>query len=169
MRHYAMAAPIKKEWSNGGVWTETIKNWGMMALSLVFIVLYAAALVGWLRPISDITMIARLEPIIFVFIGYYFARLPAQQNEKTLREEIDRQIKRSDEAQQTKEFAQRELEAMEEKIRNARVALEREISETETNVSHANSHKNINNPSQTVEGRALLNRSVEIVRRIFDS
>lgn len=166
-----MAAPIKKDFSDGVVWTETIRNWLMMAISLVFVALYGAALVGWLRPVSDITMIARLEPVIFVIIGYYFGRLPAQQNEKSLREEIDRQIRKSDEAQLLKEQAQKEREAMEEKIRNAKAALEREISKCTPDVSPTGSHTLItnNDTSSAVEGRGLLDRSVEIVKRILDS
>ncbi len=168
MRHLATAAPTKKEWTGRLDWAETIRNWLMSALSLVFIVLYVAALVGWLRPISDITMLSRLEPIIFVIIGYFLARLPALQNEKTHREEIDRQIKRSDEAYQLKERAQLKLEALEERIGNARSLLEREISKSQSNVSCSDDYKSING-SNLIEGRAFLNRSVEIVRRFLDS
>lgn len=163
-----MAAPTKKEWTVRLDPTETIRNWLMTALSLVFIVLYVGALVGWLRPISDITMLTRLEPIIFVVIGYYFGRLPAVQNEKVLREEIDRQIKRSDESHQLRVRAQMELEVMEEKIRNIRSALEREISVSEADLSRADSHNNISG-TKMVEGLGLLDRSIEIVRKILDS
>jgi len=47
-------------------------------------------------------MIARIEPIIFVIVGYYFGRLPSQQNEKALKEEISRQTQRADAAQHAK-------------------------------------------------------------------
>jgi hypothetical protein len=40
-------------------------------------------------------LVLRLEPIIFVIIGYYFGRLPGQQNEKTLKQEIGRQTLRA--------------------------------------------------------------------------
>jgi len=42
---------------------------------------------GLAQPLADEKMVLRLEPIIFVIIGYYFGRLPGQQNEKTLRNE----------------------------------------------------------------------------------
>lgn len=99
--------------------TDWVKNWMMVVLTLIFVVFYAAALLGWLRPLSDIVMVTRLEPILFVIIGYYFGRLPAQQNEQTLKEEITRQTQKSDAAQQAKEKANQDCEALEEKIKNA--------------------------------------------------
>ena len=72
------------------------KSWVMVILTLIFVVLYTVALLGWLKPLSDVTMVMRLEPIIFVIIGYYFGRLPSQQNEETLKEEISRQTKKAD-------------------------------------------------------------------------
>ena len=100
-----------------------LRSWVMVALTLIFVLLYAAALTGWLRPLADERMIARLEPVIFVIIGYYFGRLPAQANEQTLKGELDRQAKKADAAQSAKEQAQRTAEALEEKVRNARAAL----------------------------------------------
>lgn len=102
---------------------ETLKGWVMVILTLLFVGLYASALIGWLRPLADVTMITRLEPIIFVIIGYYFGRLPAQATEKTLKEEIDRHAKRTDASQHAKETAEKEREVMEEKIKNAKIAL----------------------------------------------
>jgi predicted membrane protein len=102
---------------------DTIRNWAMIVLTLIFVVFYAAALLGWLKPLSEVIMVTRLEPIIFVIIGYYFGRMPAQQNEQTLKEEIIRQTQKSDAAQQAKEKANQEREALEEKIKNARAAL----------------------------------------------
>lgn len=100
-----------------------LKNWVMVILTLVFVSLYASALIGWLRPLTDVTMITRLEPVIFVIIGYYFGRLPAQANEKTLKDEIDRYTKRTEASQHAKETAEQEREVMEEKIKNAKIAL----------------------------------------------
>lgn len=102
---------------------EALKGWAMLGLSLLFVGLYGAALGGWLRPLTDERMVARLEPIIFVIIGYYFGRLPTQENEKTLKDEISRQTHRADAAQHTKEQAQQTREALEEKVKNARAAL----------------------------------------------
>jgi hypothetical protein len=100
-----------------------IRSWVMVALTLIFILLYALALTGWLKPLADERMVARLEPVIFVIIGYYFGRLPAQTTEHTLKGEIDRQTKKADAAQNAKEQAQRSAEALEEKVKNARAAL----------------------------------------------
>jgi hypothetical protein len=166
-----MAANIEKEWTRHRGAAEALKSWTMIVMTLVFIVLYTTALVGWLKPLSDITMIARLEPIIFVIIGYYFGRFPSQQNETTLKEEIDRQIKKADAAQHLKEQVQNEREVMEEKIKNAKVALRSEIFETSGDVSHSISDidPNVRIQSSAVERSGLLNRAVETVRKILDS
>lgn len=95
----------------------------MVALTFMFVLLYASALIGWLKPLADEKMIMRLEPVIFVIMGYYFGRLPSQQNENTLKAEINRQRQRADSAQLTKEQAQQGREALEEKVRNAIAAL----------------------------------------------
>jgi uncharacterized membrane protein YccC len=95
----------------------------MVALTLLFVALYAAALIGWLQSLPNEKMVARLEPIIFVIIGYYFGRLPAQQNEKTLKDEIGRQTQKADAAQHAKEQAQQSREILEEKVKNAIAAL----------------------------------------------
>ncbi len=95
----------------------------MVALTFIFVLLYGLALLGWLKPLSDVSMITRLEPIIFVIIGYYFGRLPAQQNEKTLKDEIGRQTQKADAAQHAKEQAQQTREAVEEKIKNVSATL----------------------------------------------
>ncbi len=102
---------------------EPLKGWVMLGLTLLFVGLYGAALGGWLRPLADERMVTRLEPIIFVIIGYYFGRLPAQENEKTLKDEIIRQTLRADTASHAKEQAQQTREALEERVKNARAAL----------------------------------------------
>ena len=96
----------------------------MVSLTFVFVLLYGAALVGWLRPLADEKMVVRLEPIIFVVIGYYFGRLPSQQNERMLREEIVRQTQKADAAQHAKEQALQTREALEEKMKAAAAALD---------------------------------------------
>lgn len=103
--------------------TDALRGWVMVALTLIFVILYAAALAGWLKPLTDERMITRLEPVIFVIIGYYFGRLPAQQNEKTLKDEIGRQTQKADAAQHAKEQTQQAREALEEKVKNARATL----------------------------------------------
>ena len=104
--------------------SETLKGWIMVFLTLVLIALYGLALLGKLRPLDDASMVARLEPIIFIIVGYYFGRLPSQQNEQTLKGEIDRQTKRADAAQHARESALKTSEVLEEKVKNARKALE---------------------------------------------
>ena len=108
--------------------SDTLKNWIMVVLTLVFITLYGAALTGLLKPLTDEKVVLRLEPIIFVIIGYYFGRLPGQQNEKTLQQEINRQTQRNDAAQSAKEQALQANEAMEEKVKNVKVTLNGEAS-----------------------------------------
>jgi len=104
----------------------TIRNWLMVLLTLLFVFLYAAAFSGNLDPLKDNTMLLRFEPIIFLFIGYYFGQLPARQSEKTLKDEITRQTQKADAAQYAKEKVQQERETLEEKIKNARTALRTE-------------------------------------------
>ena len=100
-----------------------LKSWTMVVITLIFVLLYCAALLGWIKPLTDERMITRLEPIIFVIIGYYFGRLPAQSNEKTLKDEVTRQTQRADAAQHAKEQAQQTREALEEKIKNVQATL----------------------------------------------
>ena len=83
---------------------------------------------GWLKPLADEKMVLRLEPIIFVIIGYYFGRLPGQQNERTLQQEVSRQTQRADASQSAKEQALQSNEALEEKIKNVRASLAAETS-----------------------------------------
>jgi uncharacterized membrane protein YccC len=119
-----MAAKLAQQDSpQGQDIANALKSWVMVALTLIFVILYGAALIGWLKPLADEKMITRLEPLIFVIIGYYFGRLPAQQNEKTLKDEITRQTQKADAAQHAKEQAQQTREALEEKVKNARAAL----------------------------------------------
>ena len=106
-----------------GNMSEVIKSWVMVFLTLTLVVLYVLALLGKLRPLADASMVTRLEPLIFVIIGYYFGRLPGKENEKILKTEIDRQILRADAAQSSKETALQSREALDEKIKNARTAL----------------------------------------------
>ena len=112
-----------QEVARGPGMADALKSWTMVVLTLGFVILYGAALFGWLKPLSDEKMVLRLEPIIFVIIGYYFGRLPAQQNEKTLKDEIGRQTQKADAAQHAKEQALQTREAMEEKLKNVSAVL----------------------------------------------
>lgn len=98
-------------------------DWLMAAITLAFVLIYGAALVGWLQPLPNEQAVMRLEPIIFVVIGYYFGRLPARQHETTLKEEIARLAQKADATQHAKEQLQQEREALEEKVKGVRAAL----------------------------------------------
>ena len=102
-----------------------LKSWVMIALTFIFVLLYIAALAGVFKPLDKDKwdILARLEPIVFVIIGYYFGRLPALQNEKTLKTEINRQTQKADAAQHIKEKVQQEREVLEEKVKNANLVL----------------------------------------------
>ncbi len=115
---------------------DALKNWTMVVLTLVFVALYAAALFGWLKPLTDDKMVMRLEPIIFAIIGYYFGRLPGQQNERTLKQEINRQTQRADASQSSKEQALQSNEALEEKIKNVKHTLSSEPPGTTASGEH---------------------------------
>jgi hypothetical protein len=95
----------------------------MVVLTLALVLLYAAALIGWIKPLADEKMALRLEPIIFVIVGYCFGRLPAQQNERTLKHEIDRHAQKVDAVQAAKEQALQTLAALEEKVKNVTAAV----------------------------------------------
>ena len=114
---------IKQTYMGERSLSEAIKNWVMVCLTLGFVVLYGLALLGKLRPFADVSTVTRLEPIIFVIIGYYFGRLPGQQNEQALKDEIGRQRQRADAAQHAKESALQSREMLDEKLKNARTAL----------------------------------------------
>jgi hypothetical protein len=120
---------------------EVLKGWTMVVLTFGFVMLYGCALLGWLKPLSDVSMITRLEPIIFVIIGYYFGRLPAQQNEKTLKDEIGHQTQKADAAQHAKETALQSREAAEEKLKNVSAALTSAAPGTSTAAFAENVHK----------------------------
>lgn len=102
---------------------DNVRSWIMITLTLIFVLLYGAALIGWLKPLPDENILARLEPIIFIIIGYYVGRLPGQQNETNLKEEINRLVQKANAAQHAKEQAQQARDAMEEKMKNVNAAL----------------------------------------------
>src|SRR5262245_12032843 len=82
---------VRNQNQQGSRMRNALRSWVMIVLTLVFLLLYIAALVGWLAPLADDKMVLRLEPTIFLIIGYYFGRLPSQQVESTLKDEITRQ------------------------------------------------------------------------------
>lgn len=106
-----------------GEFAGAAQSWMMLLLTLAFFALYAAVLFGSFKHLSDDRLITHLEAIIFVVIGYFFGRLPASLNERSLKEEVKRQLRRADAAQYAKEQLQQTREALEEKIKNVRTTL----------------------------------------------
>src|ERR1043166_6197504 len=139
---------------------DTLKNWIMVVLTLIFITLYGAALTGLLKPLADEKMVMRLEPIIFVIVGYYFGRLPGQQNEKTLQQEIGRQTQRADAAQSAKEQAQQSNEALEEKVKNLKATLS---SQAATFATPSGSHTLRSATIRDDELRPMVNAALRIL------
>jgi len=117
--------------------TEILRDSLMVIVTLIFVLLYAAAFAGKFDPLKDNTLLLRLEPIIFILIGYYFARRPSRQSEQLLKEEITRLTQKTDAAQYAKEKAQLEREVLEEKIKNARAALKMSVSKESNNHQNA--------------------------------
>ncbi len=134
----------------------------MVVLTLVFVGLYAAALLGWLKPLADDKMVIRLEPIIFAIIGYYFGRLPGQQNERTLKSEINRQVQRADAAQAAKEQAQQTTEALEEKVKNVKSTLASEPI-TSSSTSGADLFRSGGATFKDAELRPMVNAALRIL------
>lgn len=95
----------------------------MAVWTVIFVLLYMVALSGWSKAYSDEILVARLEPVIFVVIGYYFGRIASQQTEGMLRGEIVRQTQRADAAHHAKEQIQQARESLEEKVKNVRAIL----------------------------------------------
>jgi predicted Co/Zn/Cd cation transporter (cation efflux family) len=102
---------------------DMLKSWTMILLTLAFIFFYGFGLFGGFTHLIDDRMISHLEPVIFVFIGYFFGRLPARQNENALKEEVCRQARKAEAAQHAKEQIQQIRESLEEKMKNARITL----------------------------------------------
>lgn len=130
----------------------------MVVLTLALVLLYAAALIGWIKPLVDQKMALRLEPIIFVIVGYCFGRLPAQQSERTLKDEIDRHAQKVDAVQATKEQALQTLAALEEKVKNVTAAV--------APVAH---RRQLNERSGTQGGDDKLNGSLIAALEILNS
>lgn len=100
-----------------------LKNWLMIVLTTVFLLLYTVSLLGWLKPLSDVESVRRYEPFIFLILGYYLSRLPSHQNELFLKDEISRQISMVDEGHHSLNRVQKEKEALEERLKNVKTIL----------------------------------------------
>ncbi|MEA2601060.1 MAG: hypothetical protein QOF89_2052 [Acidobacteriota bacterium] len=109
----------------GQTMQETLRSWMMIVLTLAFVAIYVGALLGWIPGANkpDPQILSRIESIVFVIIGYYFGRLPAQATEQTLKGEINRQTQKADTAEQVKTEALQEKQGLQEKVKNAKAAL----------------------------------------------
>lgn len=144
--------------------TEALKSWVMVILTLGFVALYGLALIGKLKPLPDVSMVSRIEPIIFVIIGYYFGRLPSQQNEKILKEEMIRQTQKADAAQHAKENAVQTREALEAKLTNINATLEVGLNPSRTEL-----HNNEGTQGDRTTSELALRHSVAAAQRILDA
>ena len=144
--------------------TDGVKNWVMIILSFFFVSLYGLALTGWLKPLTEMTVTSHLEPIIFVIIGYYFGRLPAQQIERSLKDEIGRQRQKADAAQHVKEQMQQEREKLEEKIKNTKITLlSRRVNDYPGKLSNENSLTNLNAFKETIYSNSIIDAAIKIL------
>lgn len=101
----------------------TLKSWTMVVLTLAFVLLYWADLTSWLKPLTDEKMVLRLEPIIFVIIGYYIGP-PAGPAKREDSQGRDRPANtKSRRRQNAKEQALQTREGVEEKLKNVSAAL----------------------------------------------
>lgn len=109
--------------SSGQSMIDTIKTWTMVALTGVFVILYVLALFGVINPNPNNSLLTRLEPMLFVIIGYYFGRVPGQENEQTLKDEVDRQTDRADAAENEKTGALEESAGLKKTLDSAKAVL----------------------------------------------
>jgi hypothetical protein len=101
--------------------SESAKTWAMLFITFVFIVLYVLTVVGVIK--TDDAM-QNLQPIVFVIIGYFFGRLPSARVESSLKEQVAVQSNAAAAARHSEKMASMEREMLEEKVKNARIALE---------------------------------------------
>lgn len=52
----------------------------MVVLTLIFVPLYGAALIRWLKPSADKEMVLRLEPVVFRHPRLLLRQAPAHEN-----------------------------------------------------------------------------------------
>lgn len=100
-----------------------IRNLTVAALTAAFLLLYAAFLFGWSKPLVDETWAVRAEPVLILAIGYYFGRLPSRRMEEAFGEALTRHAQKAEAAQHAKELAQQAGEVLEERMKNAKVVL----------------------------------------------
>ena len=109
------------EMSSPSIINESVKTWTILLITLVFVAVYVLAVVGAVK-VTD--AMGNLQSIVFVIIGYYFGRLPSDKVESSLKEQVNAHSNAAAAARQSEKVAAVERETLEEKIKNARIALE---------------------------------------------
>jgi hypothetical protein len=109
--------------TQGQEMNKDVRTWVMVALTAVFVVLYTAALLGWISASTDDKLLLRLEPILFAIIGYYFGREPSVRTENRLGAEADEERKRRNEAENAEKAQTAKTARAEQTISNTLAAL----------------------------------------------
>lgn len=146
--------------NNGDHGTKGAKNtpvnqWVMVILTFLFVALYACALFGWIKPLTDDKVINQLAPIITAIIGYYFGRVPAQQNEKTLKEQVDKNALDADKAREEKDAAQQESAGLQQKVQAAKAALSPALPAGTSTPGFVTTLSGAANPKEAAEAAAV--------------
>lgn len=97
----------------------SFNQWPFVVFALIFISFYASVSVGWLRPIADLSILSRLEPIIFVVIGFYFGRSSSVENENALQQQKAVEIRKADQAIEERDRVKKEYEILSERMKSA--------------------------------------------------
>lgn len=115
----------------GQTMSTDLKSWVMVVLTLLFVALYGAALMGWLKAAPDEKLLLHLQPIIAVIFGYYFGRLPGEQNENNLKAQVSQQTGQVETARNSEQEAikakaehQTVLQRAEQKLDDVRATLQ---------------------------------------------
>ena len=124
----AMSEPNRNNGSTTARGRSDIGPTLLALFTIILLSLYFAALTGWLRPVSDLTMIARLEPFLFLIFGFYLGRIPLRERDRGRRKANEDLLRKLEVALLQKDQANLERVVVEEKIRNARIALQSEVS-----------------------------------------
>lgn len=148
-----------------------MKTWMMVVLTVLFVGLYALALLGIITPLADSSVVSRLEPIIFVIIGYYFGRLPSVQTEKALKSEIERKTGEEKDARREKDQAigakseeKAKASAIEQKLHDVKATLATTLADGASPQSRAM----LSGTTDTDDGDAV-RRTVAAALNILDS
>lgn len=104
---------------------EGVKGWVMVFLSLVFLLLYVLALFSLIPDLTDgkVKLLTHLEAVLFVIIGYYFGRVPGEQNEKTLRGQLSHEKQDAALERQGRATAENETATLRTKLTDVRATL----------------------------------------------